>query len=100
MRELAAWFLRTLNPQQICIVCLMVTLGGAMYASKSFAGSDEFSAYVQSDLEDKLIELRIKQCKADTDQARQFFYERLNRKQQQYEQLTGHRFSVPECSDL
>ncbi len=51
-------------------------------------------------IEARLFETRIKQCAATTDDARQFYREKIQGLLKLYADLTGHLYEIPKCDEL
>lgn len=51
-------------------------------------------------IEGQLFDLRVKQCLADTQVARQAYGEQLAKALRRFYELTGARYELPACSDV
>lgn len=61
----------------------------------------EIRANRTEELDAQLLNLRIKQCNASTDQAKQLFYDKIQRALDEYAYLNPKRsYPIPPCSEL
>lgn len=51
-------------------------------------------------LEEALFDARLRQCKAETNDAKQYYYQRLQEKMNAYYNVTGRNYRVPACSEI
>lgn len=51
-------------------------------------------------LEQSLIDLRIRHCRAEGIDPKTFYWDRLQRQVREYQGITKQRFPVPPCSDV
>jgi hypothetical protein len=51
-------------------------------------------------IEESILQLRIKHCEADSAAAKQLYWERIAELMTKYQQITGRVYSLPACSDL
>lgn len=51
-------------------------------------------------LETSLLDARLRQCKADTPETKQYYYERLQEKMNQYFNITGRNYKPPQCAEI
>lgn len=51
-------------------------------------------------LEESLFDVRLKQCKAETIESRQYYYVRLQEKMNEYFYLTSRNWNPPACSEI
>ncbi len=51
-------------------------------------------------LEQELFDARLRQCKAETPDSRQYYYERLQEKMNAYYDLTKRNYRPPACSEI
>lgn len=51
-------------------------------------------------LEQNLFDIRLRQCKAETSESRQFYYERLQEKMNAYFEITGRNWHAPDCKEI
>lgn len=100
---------------RVAITLLVTFLGtaflGAVMAGvvphAGFATVTEWASLKQEIVADRaervsweLLQLRIANCSATTDAAKQEYYRRLLPLMTQYETLTGKNYTLPLCSDL
>jgi hypothetical protein len=100
------WMSTVLNPAQICISCLIVTLGGGYFAATNFVQADELQSVRQEirdlaigSLEEKIIDTRIRECQAQNGQ-RVFYRQRLTELLRRYQDRTSQAFPLPQCGEL
>lgn len=106
LTKLVDWFLAKANPQQICVLCLLTTIGISYVVSTQYVKASELER-VRSDLheiateqlETKLIEVRIMQCKAENG-AERFYQARVSELLRRYQERTQQRFELPSCAQL
>ena len=65
-----------------------------------FARTEQVQNLYVSNLETDLIDLRIRQCSATTNESRQFFLQRLQEKEREYYEITGHAYVRPSCNEV
>ena len=51
-------------------------------------------------VDNQLLELRIKHCKATTDESKQLYWSKIEPLLIEYQQLTGHQYVLPQCNDV
>ena len=78
----------------------VLAFGFAQPAFAGFARANDVQSLAQSTISQQLLELRTKQCKAQTSEARQLYFQLMAEALQQYERLTGRTWSVPPCDSL
>lgn len=104
--------LDSFTPKQICYVCLLVTISGAVlgstYAVRSFASSERMDRVEKqvSRIEVRLLEREIfdrvaQMCAAvKAEQPARIYRERLQEALRAYRELTGQDFVLPACNEL
>lgn len=101
MQEVGKWFIRSLSPQQVCWLCLLVTVSGGMYAMRVFARTDDVASIRVELLQDRLLDLRIKQCDAiQAGQPPQFFAKYIQEQAVIYFSIVGVNPILPPCEEL
>lgn len=85
-------------------VCgLLTTIGLASpFANATEAESlkDNVSEIKIQLLEQSLLEARLRQCKAETPDSKQYYFERLQEKMNAYYNLTRRNYPIPACSEV
>ncbi len=51
-------------------------------------------------VEQSLLDARLRQCKADTAETKQYYYERLQEKMNLYFELVGRNWKAPACVEV
>lgn len=51
-------------------------------------------------LEQTLFDVRLRQCKAESTESRQYYYERLQEKMNDYFYITGRNWQPPACEEI
>jgi hypothetical protein len=51
-------------------------------------------------LEQELFDVRLRQCKAESSESRQYYYNRLQEKMNVYFHITGRNYLPPECKEI
>jgi len=51
-------------------------------------------------LEQTLFDVRLRQCKAATPESKQFYFERLQEKMNEYYRITNRNYRPPSCAEL
>jgi hypothetical protein len=51
-------------------------------------------------IDNQLLELRIKHCKATTDESKQLYWAKIAPLMGEYQQITGRPYQLPACADL
>jgi hypothetical protein len=95
------WFLRSLSPQQVCWLCLLVTMGAGFYGITTFARESEVSQIRVELLQQRLLDLRIRQCGAiKAGESAAFFAGQIQQQSGKYRELTKSPPDLPACSEL
>jgi hypothetical protein len=96
-----AFLRRVLNPQQICLLCLLATMSLGGYAMRTFANNSDVVDIKVELLQTRLLDLKIKQCEAIKAQKNtEFFAGQIQVQTEKYYILTGRLPSLPTCSEL
>jgi hypothetical protein len=106
LTKLGEWFLAKANPQQICVLCLITTIGISYVVSTQYVRASELER-VRTDiheiaaeqLESKIIDVRILQCQAQNG-AERFYQARVSELLRRYRERTAQTFTLPACSEL
>lgn len=89
--------------------CLGATLVafGMTPGFQGFAKAGDLQAVVgelrqnrATDVDNQLLELRIRHCKATTDEAKQLYWSKIKPLLDEYQRLTGRGYVIPYCTDL
>lgn len=51
-------------------------------------------------LEQRLFDIRLRQCKAETSESRQYYYTQLVEKMNDYYHMTGRSYMPPSCAEV
>lgn len=97
----------SLSPVQVCWMCLLVTGGLALFSVRTFADNNKVEA-VQKDvsslkaefLEQRIFETRLRQCTAESTEARQFYGEKVSELLVRYRNSTGTSYQLPNCDEV
>lgn len=108
MGEVFRFLLRSLAPQQICLVCVLVTVGAGGYAMRTFANNgdvrglnDDVRAIKVVMLEDRAFNLRAQQCRSmAAKQPSAAYREQLQDVLRKYQEITGAEYRLPGCEEL
>jgi hypothetical protein len=101
MSEVWKRLLQSLSPLQICWLCLLSTVGGGIYAVNTFARDSDVSSIRVELLQDRLLELRIRQCDAvKAFQPADFFAKQITEQAGKYQELTNAQPNLPTCQEL
>jgi hypothetical protein len=114
--------LQSISPQQVCYVCLLITMGAGFYGIKTFAENaevdrkiaaatapliakvDHMSALLMDQLANsKAADIRFtisKRCKTQGYVEREELNREKDRLQREYRALRGEFYDEPECADL
>jgi hypothetical protein len=74
--------------------------GGFARASDVQANLAEQRTHWSYDADKNILDLRIKHCNATTPEAKQLYWSKISELLVRYQQLTGHPYTLPQCSDL
>lgn len=99
----AIWqkLLDSLSPLQVCWLCLFATAAGGMYAVNVFAKNDEVTSIRVELLQQRLLDLRIRQCQAIKDgQPAAFWAGQIQEQATKYYELTNRSPQLPGCGEL
>ncbi len=99
----ALWdrFLKTLSPIQVCWLCLLLTFGGGLYGLNTFARDSELKQVRVELLQQRLVDLRIRQCEAVRKaQPADFFAKQITEQAGKYRELTYSPPDLPKCNEL
>lgn len=101
MGKVWEWFLKSLTPQQVCWLCLLCTFGAGLYGVNTFAKDSEVKQIRVELLQQRLLDLRIRQCDAvRLLQPASFFAGQITDQSDKYEALTGRKPELPTCQEL
>lgn len=101
MKPLLEWLVKVLNPQQICVLCLLATAAMAGYGVRTFANNKDVTAIKVELLQSRLLDLRIEQCKAiKSGQPSRFFAGQVQEQIEKYRVLTGQEPPLPSCEEI
>jgi hypothetical protein len=92
------WITKTLNPKQVCVFCIFVSLGIGSYAYKTYARNDDVEGLRRDFVDEQLYNLIKEQCKAPEGQ-RAPYSRRLQDLRTKYLRLTGASYEL-KCTDL
>lgn len=93
--------LDSISPLQACWLCIAITLGGGGYALHAFARNADVVELRVEWWQDRLLDLRIRQCDAVKEgRSAAFFALKIQELADQYQQLTGRRPDQPACGEL
>lgn len=93
--------LASLSPQQICVSCILLTVGGGGYALKTFARNGEVYEIRVQQLSDAVFKYRVSQCQAIRSGSPSEAYGRLLADAvEKYEAKTKQSYRLLECSEL
>src|SRR6187399_1700531 len=82
--------LRAFNPQQLCVLCLMATLGMGGFALRTFARDSDVTNIRIELAQGRLLDLRIRQCDAIRfNLPAAFFAGQIAEQADKYQALTG-----------
>ncbi len=85
-------------------VCGLLTTVGltSPFAAAAEAESlkDNVSEIKVQLLEQSLLEARLRQCKAETPDSKQYYFERLQEKMNAYYNLTKRNYPIPACAEV
>lgn len=106
LKELFGWFIKQLDPQQICLLCLMVTIAGGYIVSTQFVRASEVDL-IRSELRDlstealeaKILDARIRQCH-EKPESRSFYSRHLAELTRKYHMKADSPFMLPDCGEL
>ena len=98
----------TLSTLSLGLIAVTVTAFGWVPAwSQGFAMAIDVKGVVQEirenraqSIDNQILELRIKHCKAGTDEARQLYWGKISPLMDEYQRLTGSLYRLPACTDL
>ena len=101
MGEILGRLLDSVKPEQICWVCLLMTVGGLTYGVRTFAGAAEVAELSARMDEQRAFDLRAEQCRAIKDgrNAARYTLE-LQQVLRRYKEATGSDYRVPSCDEL
>lgn len=94
-------FFDALKPEQVCWLCIVLTIGGITYGVRTFAGAEEVQALsVQID-EQRAFDLRAEQCRAikEGHNAARYTLE-LQQVLARYREVSGDDYRLPHCEEL
>jgi hypothetical protein len=99
--DLAQAVRKVLNPQQVCILCVVFTGGLYTYSVATFARNDEVTQMRIEQLEATAFDTRSKQCIAlKQGQSGAAYREKLAELLRKYRHISGGDYSLPECAEL
>ena len=98
----------TLTGMLVGLTAVTVTAFGWVPAwSQGFAHTQDVQGLVTEirqnraqSIDNQLLELRIKHCKATTDESKQLYWAKIAPLMGEYQQLTGRAYQLPACADL
>lgn len=90
------WLRRALNPGQLCVLCVGLTVLLGFYCMKTFASNETVETMRVEILESELYDIARDQCRS-TD--RSGYSRRMQELKRRYSQLTGVAYST-DCQDL
>jgi hypothetical protein len=91
----------SLSPQQVCWLCLLLTAMGALYGVRTFAKDSEVKEIRIELLQQRLVDLRIRQCDSIKEgQPSVFFAREMTSLMDKYYLLTGRSAILPMCAEL
>ena len=91
----------SLSPQQVCWVCILISLTGGAYGIRTFARNDQVQIMRIEQLQERATNMKIMQCEAlKRGQPARFFAERVSFWSDKYLQVAGVRPDLPTCEEL
>lgn len=84
----------------VCISFIPVSYNFYAHAGEVKAISAEVSEIKLQLLEQALFDVRLRQCKADTPETKQYYYTRLQEKMNAYYEITGRNYRPPACAEI
>lgn len=101
LTALIEWARKSLDPRQLCVLCLLGTIGLYTYTVQTFASNDEVKAINVKFTESILFDLRIKQCEAlRREQSGAAYRSKIQELLREYRLLTGGEYDIPQCEEL
>lgn len=99
--EVLSKFLDAIRPEQVCWLCLFLTLAGSSYAVATFADASDVSALSARMDEQRAFDLRVEQCRTikEGKNATRYTLE-LQQVLRRYREATGADYRVPNCDEL
>lgn len=93
--------LEIFKPEQVCWICLVLTIGGITYGVNTFAAADEVAQLSARMDEQRAFDLRAEQCRAIKEgrNASRYTLE-MQQVLRRYQETTGSYYRVPDCAEL
>lgn len=99
--DLAQAARKHLNPQQVCILCVVFTGGLYTYSIQTFARNDEVTQMRIEQIEATAFDTRSKQCIAlKQGQSGAAYREKLAELLRKYREITDGDYNLPDCEEL
>jgi hypothetical protein len=101
MSEIWKRILNSFSPQQICWVCVGLLALMGTYGLRTFAKDSELKQVRVELLQQRLLDLRIRQCDAiRAQQSAQFFARQITEQSGKYRDLVHAPPDLPTCTEL